>query len=243
MNKFKNLREQMIEHQLIARGLRDQTVLNAVGAVQREEFIPSDLVEFAYSDSPLPIAASQTISQPYIVALMTAALELKTGERVLEVGTGSGYAAAVLAEIAKEVYTIERHKILADTARGKLKELGYNNIRVLYGDGTLGWPEHAPFDAIVVAAGGPEVPENLKQQLAIGGRLVIPVGSTLRTQKLLRVRRTSKHEYQQEDLGGVRFVPLIGAAGWQDETGVIPADRKAEASLPELIYQSSEHFA
>jgi len=243
MNKFENLRKQMIDYQLAARGLRDQTVLDAVNTVPREEFVPTELVEFAYSDSPLPIAASQTISQPYIVALMTAALELKTGERVLEVGTGSGYAAAVLAEIAKEVYTIERHKILVDTARGKLKELGYNNIRVLHGDGTLGWPEHAPFDAIVVAAGGPEVPETLKQQLAIGGRLVIPVGSTLRTQKLLRVRRISEHEYQQEDLGGVRFVPLIGAAGWQDETGVIPADRKAEASLPELIYQSSEHFA
>jgi protein-L-isoaspartate(D-aspartate) O-methyltransferase len=119
-----------------------------------------------------------------------------------------------LAEIAQEVYTIERHKILADTARSKLSELGYNNIRVLHGDGTLGWPEHAPFDAIVVAAGGPVVPENLKQQLAIGGRLVIPVGSTLRKQKLLRVWRISEHEYQEEDLGGVRFVPLIGAAGW-----------------------------
>ena len=224
MNKFENLRGQMIDYQLAARGLRDQAVLNAVNAVPREEFVPTELVEFAYSDSPLPIAASQTISQPYIVALMTAALELKTDERVLEVGTGSGYAAAVLAEIAKEVYTIERHKILADTARAKLEELAYNNIRVLYGDGTLGWPEHAPFDAIVVAAGGPEVPEILKRQLAIGGRLVIPVGTSLRTQKLLRVRRISEHEFQQEDLGGVRFVPLIDAAGWEDEAGVIPAE-------------------
>ncbi len=243
MNKFELLRKQMIDYQLAARGLRDQNVLNAVNNVPREEFVPTELVEFAYSDGPLPIAASQTISQPYIVALMTAALELKTDERVLEVGTGSGYAAAVLAEITREVYTIERHKILADTARGKLEELGYNNIRVLYGDGTLGWPEHAPYDAIVVAAGGPEVPENLKQQLAIGGRLVIPVGSSLRTQKLLRVRRISEHEYQEEDLGGVRFVPLIGAAGWEDETGVTPAVGKTEASLPELIYKSSEHFA
>jgi protein-L-isoaspartate(D-aspartate) O-methyltransferase len=243
MNKFEILRKQMIDYQLAARGLRDQRVLNAVNSVPREEFVSADLVEFAYSDTPLPIAASQTISQPYIVALMIAALELKTEERVLEVGTGSGYAAAVLAGIAKEVYTIERHKILADTARGKLEELGYNNIRVLYGDGTLGWPEYAPYDAIVVAAGGPEVPEALKQQLAIGGRLVIPVGSSLRTQKLLRVRRTSEHEYQEEDLGGVRFVPLIGAAGWQDETGATPAGAKAGVSLPELIYQSSEHFA
>jgi protein-L-isoaspartate(D-aspartate) O-methyltransferase len=242
MSDFKHLRQKMIEYQLAARGLCDQTVLNAVNSVPREEFVPTELVEFAYSDSPLPIAASQTISQPYIVALMTAALELKPQERVLEVGAGSGYAAAVLAQIAKQVYTIERHKILADSARGKLEELGYINIQVLYGDGTLGWPEHAPFDAIVVAAGGPEVPENLKQQLAIGGRLVIPVGSSLRTQKLLRVRRISEDEYQQEDLGSVRFVPLIGAAGWEDESAK-PAAGKAEVSLPELIYQSSEHFA
>ncbi len=214
MSIFEDLRKQMIDYQLAARGLRDQTVLNAVNAVPREEFVATELVEFAYSDSPLPIAASQTISQPYIVALMTAALELRPQDRALEVGTGSGYAAAVLAEIAQEVYTIERHKILADTARSILSELGYNNIRVLHGDGTLGWPEHAPFDAIVVAAGGPVVPEDLKQQLAIGGRLVIPVGSTLRKQKLLRVWRISEHEYQEEDLGGVRFVPLIGAAGW-----------------------------
>ncbi len=243
MAKFEDLRKQMIDYQLAARGLHDQVVLDAVNAVPREKFVPTELVEFAYNDSPLPIEASQTISQPYIVALMTAALELKPGERVLEVGTGSGYAAAVLAEIAGEVYTIERHKILAESARTRLEDLGYKNIKVLYGDGTLGWPEYAPFDAIIVAAGGPEVPETLKQQLAIGGRLVIPVGSSLRTQKLLRVRRISEDEYQEEDLGSVRFVPLIGAAGWEDEAATKPAEKKAEASLPELIYQSSEHFA
>ena len=243
MSRFEDLRKQMIDYQLAARGLHDQSVLDAVNAVPREEFVPTDLVEFAYSDAPLPIAASQTISQPYIVALMTAALELKPDDRVLEVGAGSGYAAAVLAEIATEVYTIERHKILADTARSRLEQLGYRNIQVLFGDGTLGWPEHAPFDAIVVAAGGPDVPENLKKQLAIGGRLVIPVGSSLHTQKLLRVRRISENEYQEEDLGGVRFVPLIGAAGWEDEAAAKPATGKPEATLPELIYQSSEHFA
>ena len=243
MTDFKQLRQRMIDYQLLARGLRDQTVLDAVNAVPREEFVPTELVEFAYSDTPLPIAASQTISQPYIVALMTAALELESGDRVLEVGTGSGYAAAILAEIADEVYTIERHKILADTARDKLRELGYENIQVLYGDGSLGWPEHAPFDAIVVAAGGPEVPETLKRQLAIGGRLVIPVGGSLRTQTLLRVRRISEHSYQQEDLGGVRFVPLIGAAGWEDETGGRAAYKKAGESLPEQVYRASEHFA
>src|SRR5690606_39009184 len=175
--------------------------------------------------------------------LMTAALELKRGDRVLEVGTGSGYAAAVLAEIAAAVYTVERHKILADTARNRLEELGYDNVEVLYGDGTLGWPERAPFDAIVVAAGGPEVPEALRRQLAIGGRLVIPVGEELTTQKLLRVTRTGADEYREEDLGGVRFVPLIGAAGWKDEAAGVAAARRAEVALPQLIYEASEHFA
>jgi protein-L-isoaspartate(D-aspartate) O-methyltransferase len=152
MGRFEDLRKQMIDYQLAARGLRDQTVLSAINAVPREEFVPTELVEFSYSDSPLPIAASQTISQPYIVALMTAALELQPGDRVLEVGTGSGYAAAVLAEICKQVFTVERHKILVDSARKRLQDLGYGNTQVLHGDGTLGWPEHAPFDAIVVAA-------------------------------------------------------------------------------------------
>ncbi len=243
MSRFEDLRKQMIDYQLAARGLRDQTVLAAVNAVPREEFVPTELVEFSYSDSPLPIAASQTISQPYIVALMTAALELKPQDRVLEVGTGSGYAAAVLAEIAKEVFTVERHKILADSARKRLEYLGYDNTFVLHGDGTLGWPDNAPFDAIVVAAGGPDVPETLKQQLAIGGRLVIPVGLELRQQKLIRVRRTGEHEYQEEDLGSVRFVPLIGAAGWEDETASGMAATKTEQTLAELIYESSEHFA
>lgn len=243
MTEFKFLREQMIEYQLTARGITDPIVLAAVNAVPREQFVPTELVEFAYRDSPLPIAASQSISQPYIVALMIAALELKPEDCVLEVGTGSGYAAAVLAEIATSVYSIERHRILADAARNRLKELGYKNTHVLYGDGTLGWPQHAPFNAIVVAAGSPEVPESLKQQLAIGGRLVIPVGSSLNTQSLIRIRRISEHEYQQEDLGDVRFVPLIGAAGWEDETATKAVVAKPASSLPELIYQSSEHFA
>lgn len=243
MGKFEDLRKQMVEYQLAARGLSDQQVLNAVAAVPREAFVPTDLVEFAYRDSPLPIAASQTISQPYIVALMTAALELKPGDRVLEVGTGSGYAAAVLAEIASTVYTVERHKILVETARTRLADLGYNNVKILHADGSLGWREHGPYQAIVVAAGGPSVPEALKAQLAVGGRLVIPVGETLQTQKLLRVVRVTQEEYREEDLGDVRFVPLIGAAGWEDEAGTLPLPEKTTPKLPELIYESSEHFA
>lgn len=226
MDNFKYLRKQMIDHQLVARGLRDQTVLNALSAVLREKFISKDLVEFAYNDSPLPIAARQTISQPYIVALMTAALELKPDNRVLEVGTGSGYAAAVLAEIVKKVYTIERLKILANAARKRLNALDYKNIYVLSGDGTLGWPQHAPFDAIVVTAGGPEVPETLKQQMTIGGRLVIPIGVSTQAQKLIRIRRINEDKYKEEELESVRFVPLIGAAGWEDEETVLPAVKK-----------------
>jgi len=243
MDIFEDLRKQMIEYQLEARGLKDQSVLDAVRAVPREKFVPTELVEFAYRDSPLPIAASQTISQPYIVALMIAALKLKPGDRVLEVGTGSGYAAAVLAEIADEVYTVERHKILVDTARERLQSLGYSNIRILHGDGSLGWPEYAPFDAIVVAAGGIEVPESLKEQLSIGGRMVIPVGRTLQSQQLIRIERTSEFEFQQESLGDVRFVPLIGAAGWKDERATVPSLAGSEVSLPELVGQSSEHFS
>jgi len=243
VGKFEDLRRQMIEYQLAARGLRDQAVLNAVAAVPREEFVPTDLVEFAYRDSPLPIAASQTISQPYIVALMTAALRLKPQDRVLEVGTGSGYAAAILAKLASAVYTVERHKILADTARQRLADLEFSNVEILHGDGSLGWPEHAPYDAIVVAAGGPDVPAALKEQLAIGGRLVIPVGVTLQAQQLLRVVRVSAREYREEYLGDVRFVPLIGAAGWADEAAELPSRDKTVPGLPELIYASSEHFA
>ncbi|MGM8897882.1 MULTISPECIES: protein-L-isoaspartate(D-aspartate) O-methyltransferase [unclassified Psychrobacter] len=217
MDNFEELRQQMIDRQLAARGIHDQTVLNALGTVPREAFIPTDLIEFAYKDSPLPIEENQTISQPFIVALMTAALELKSDDRVLEVGTGSGYAAAVLAEICEHVYTIERHKALADTAQMRLKKLGYTNVQVKHGDGTLGWVDYAPFDAIIVAAGGPEAPQILKEQLAIGGRMVIPVGSTLKSQKLVRIRRISKEEYETKDLGSVRFVPLIGAAGWKEK--------------------------
>lgn len=238
MNNFKKLRQKMIDEQLLARGLHDQTVLDALNAVPREKFIAKDLAESAYKDAPLPIEENQTISQPFVVALMTAALELTPDDRVLEVGTGSGYAAAVLGEICKQVYTIERHKVLADTAQEKLQALGYDNVQVKQGDGTLGWEDHAPFDGIIVAAGAPEVPKTLKDQLAIGGRLVIPVGESSNSQKLLRIWRTSETEFKTEDLGSVRFVPLIGAEGWQDNSNEPPKT----LTLPELIGQASEPF-
>ncbi len=215
MNEFETLRQEMIRSQMAERGLNDPIVLQAINSVPREKFVPEDLIDSAYRDSPLPIEADQTISQPYIVALMTVALELKPTDRILEIGTGSGYSAAILAEIVNEVYTIERHQILADTARERLQKLGYENIHVLQGDGSLGWPEHAPFDAIVVTAAGPDVPQSLKQQLAIGGRLVMPVGEYRYSQTLLRVRRINESQYEEENLGGVRFVPLIGKEGWE----------------------------
>src|ERR1700704_1983229 len=164
--------QEMIDRQLKARGIHDAAVLRAMAEVPREEFVPHELVEFAYEDTPLPIDEHQTISQPYIVALMLEALELKSSDKVLDVGTGSGYAAAVASRIAAEVYGIERHATLARAAAERCRRLGYTNVHIRQGDGSLGWPEHAPFDAIMVAAGGPEIPTSLKQQLAIGGRLV-----------------------------------------------------------------------
>ena len=204
----------MIERAIVARGVRSEQVLRAMRSVSREAFLPRQLREFAYEDSPLPIEEGQTISQPYIVAFMTEALALAGGEKVLEIGTGSGYAAAVLAEIAGEVYTVERIGQLAEKAASALADLGYSNVHVLHGDGTKGWPDHAPYDGIIVAAGGPKIPEFLKEQLKIGGRLVIPVGSDPRVQELVRVTRISEDEYRREDLADVRFVPLIGHEGW-----------------------------
>ena len=207
-------RRRMVEYQVAARGVSDEIVLAAMRKVPREAFISMSQQPFAYDDSPLPIAAGQTISQPYIVAYMTEALLLEGGEKVLEIGTGSGYAAAVLAEIAGEVYTVEYIKELADRSSALLAELGYDNVHVLHGDGTRGWPENAPYDGIVVTAGGPQVPESLKKQLAVGGRLVIPVGGSHSFQELVRVTRVAEDEYEMEDLLPVRFVPLVGEEGW-----------------------------
>jgi protein-L-isoaspartate(D-aspartate) O-methyltransferase len=211
---FSKLRGEMVERAIVARGVRSELVLNAMRSVPRESFLPHQLREFAYTDSPLPIEEGQTISQPYIVAFMTEALALQGGESVLEIGTGSGYAGAVLAEIAADVYTVERIGQLAEKAASTLADLGYGNVHVLHSDGTKGWPEHAPYDGIIVAAGGPAIPESLKAQLKIGGRLVIPVGRDPKIQELVRVTRISEHEYRREDLADVRFVPLIGDEGW-----------------------------
>lgn len=215
-------RRRMVEAQIVARGVGDERVLAAMSDVPREAFVAPEAVAFAYSDSPLPIAEGQTISQPYIVALMAEAAEIQPQDRVLEVGTGSGYGAAILSRIADRVYTIERHPGLAETARGRYRALGYDNIEVRVGDGSLGWEEEAPFDAIVVTAGGPaRVPPALLEQLAPGGRLVLPVGPTLESQELVRMRRTGDGErLSRESLGPVRFVPLIGAQGWKIEEAV-----------------------
>ncbi|WP_375314665.1 protein-L-isoaspartate(D-aspartate) O-methyltransferase [Bradyrhizobium sp. A5] len=219
VKSFPALRAEMVKHNIAARGVRDELVLEAIGKVPRELFLPERLREFAYEDSPLPIAGEQTISQPYIVAFMAEALMLNGDEKVLEIGAGSGYAAAVLSEIAANVYTVERLGPLAEKAAVTLAELGYDNVHVLHGDGTKGWPEHAPYDAIVVAAGGPQVPKALKEQLKIGGRLVIPVGADQHSQELVRVIRVSKDEYRNEDIADVRFVPLIGEEGWATAKG------------------------
>ena len=210
-------REQMVSAQIESRGIADPLVLAAMREVPREAFVPASMTDFAYQDGPLPIGEGQTISQPYIVAVMTALARPRRGGRMLEIGTGSGYGAAVLSQIASDVYTVERLGALASAARRRLERLGCGNVHVLEGDGTLGWPEHAPYDAIVVTAGGPKVPGALLAQLRVGGRLVMPVGESTRFQRLVVVFRRTKDDYERELLEEVAFVPLIGAQGWPDE--------------------------
>ena len=231
----------MVDRQIAHRGVRSALVLAAMRRVPRERFLPAELWEMAYEDAPLPIAEGQTISQPYIVAMMTEALGLEGGERVLEIGTGSGYAAAILSKIAKDVYTVERIAQLAEKSASTLARLGYGNVHVLHADGTLGWPEHAPYDAIVVAAGGPNVPESLKAQLKIGGRLVIPIGGNRRLQELVRVVRVGQHDYTTEELADVRFVPLVGAEGWMPrrQRGL----RAPDGTLAQAITKVSDKFS
>jgi protein-L-isoaspartate(D-aspartate) O-methyltransferase len=214
MRDLEKRREIMIERDLKGRGIHDPAVLAAMREVPREEFVPPGLVDHAYEDHPLPIDESQTISQPYMVAYMAESLELAPTDRVLEIGTGSGYSAAVLSRLVAEVYTVEHLAGLATSAGERLQRLGYDNIRIFVGDGTLGWPELAPYDAIIVTAGAPRLPEPLPEQLVVGGRLIIPVGPNNFVQTLIRVRRVKTDEYREENLMAVQFVPLIGAAGW-----------------------------
>lgn len=234
----------MVERDIARRGVSDPRVLGAMRAVPRERFLADNLAEFAYQDSPLPIEEGQTISQPFIVATMAAAAQLLSDSRVLEIGTGSGYGAAVLSRIASEVWTIERHGFLADQARRRLAELGYDNVVVVHGDGTLGLPEHAPFDAIVVTAGAPVIPETLLEQLVDGGRLIIPVGPDTRGQVLLRIRRDG-HDMIEESLGPVQFVPLLGEQGWapsEHPTLVVPRSRSGLVGPARLVHEVAEPF-
>ncbi|WP_419913128.1 protein-L-isoaspartate(D-aspartate) O-methyltransferase [Hoeflea sp.] len=213
---FERQRKQMVAGQIRSRGLCDTLVLAAMENVPREAFVPEQYRFMAYDDGPLPIGEGQTISQPYMVAFMVEALALKGGETVLEIGAGSGYAAAVLAEIAEEVYAVERIGALAGLAARNLAETGYDNVHVSHADGTRGLEAHAPYDAILVSAGAPDVPETLKGQLAAGGRIVLPVGSDRRSQSLVRITKTASGEFEREVLADVRFVPLIGAEGWDE---------------------------
>lgn len=234
----------MVEVQIARRGIRDSRLLAAMRRVPREAFIQPGFEEFAYEDGPLPIGEGQTISQPYIVALMIEAAELQPGDRVLEVGAGSGYAAALMSRIADRVYAIERYPTLGEAARRHFSDLGYDNIELRVGDGTLGWPEAAPFDAILVAAGGPGVPPALKRQLRVGGRLVIPVGSEERRQELLKISRRSETAFEEEDLGGVMFVPLVGRQGWAEDgrraaSNHVPG-RSRGRTLPEWVAEAAE---
>ncbi|WP_051377493.1 protein-L-isoaspartate(D-aspartate) O-methyltransferase [Paraburkholderia dilworthii] len=226
---FDKARQYMVESQIASRGVRDARVLDAMREVPRHRFVPPALAEFAYSDTPLPLADGQTISQPVIVARMLEAAELAPGDRVLDIGTGSGYAAAVAARLAAHVDSIERHQVLAERARHTLREQGFDNIGVHHADGTRGWPACAPFNAIIAAAGGPDVPPAWREQLAVGGRLVMPVGESMETQRLIKMTRRSDTQFDEEDLGGVHFVPLIGEQGWPDDCDATSAERSGES--------------
>jgi protein-L-isoaspartate(D-aspartate) O-methyltransferase len=212
---FPKARLKMVEDQIVSRGIRDPRVISAMKKVPRHLFVEEALQGQAYSDHPLPIGEKQTISQPSMVALMTEALQLKGKEKVLEVGAGSGYQTAILAELSEKVSSIERIRALAIRARQLLYDLGYLNFEIKISDGTYGWTEEAPFDAIIVTAGAPDIPQPLLDQLATGGRLVVPVGDAY-VQDLVRVTKTTEGT-KKEDLGGCRFVKLIGKYGWEAE--------------------------
>ncbi len=213
MDPYSVLRERMVKEQIEARGVRDRRVLEAMLSVPRHLFVPEGLRGSAYHDSPLPIGEGQTISQPYMVALMTELLELRGSEKVLEVGTGSGYQAAILSLLAAEVFTIEKNERLASKAAERLKDLGYENVYVRVGDGTLGLREEAPFDGIIVTAGSPSIPQPLTEQLKVGGRLVIPVGPS--GMQMLKLIIRMEDRFVEEEKGGCVFVPLVGKHGWR----------------------------
>lgn len=238
-------RQRLVE-QIRRQGIRDPRVLEAIGSVRREAFVPVDLEEFAYRDIPLPIGKEQTISQPFVVALMADVLQLEASDRVLEVGTGSGYAAAVLSHLCAEVYSIERFADLADSAKARLIAEGFDQVHVRHGDGTRGWPEEAPFDAMTVAAGGRHAPTPLLDQLAIGGRLVIPLGPHRSSQVLTRITKLGKDEFDVEEFGGVRFVPLVGVSGWDGEEsdwdGRPEPAPLTEQQVPARIAEVAESF-
>jgi protein-L-isoaspartate(D-aspartate) O-methyltransferase len=210
-------RQRMVSDQLRRRDIVDPHVLAAFGTVERERFVPGELGVHAYDDAPLPIGSGQTISQPYVVAMTVQALQLKGHERVLEIGTGSGYAAAILGSLVREVETVERIEELAIAAAERLAQMGYTNVHVHHGDGSLGWPPAAPYEAIAVAAGAPRPPRSLLDQLAIGGRLVLPHGD-VDHQQLVRITRREADRFDQEELGDVRFVPLLGVEGWPERS-------------------------
>ena len=214
MTDFARLRAQMVERQIAARGIRDRALLEAMRKVPREEFVAPEDRARAYGDHPLPIGCGQTISQPYIVALMIEAARIGAGDRVLEVGAGSGYAAAIMGQLGAQVVAIERKSELASAARHRLERLGCSNVQIVEGDGSPGWPDGAPYDAILAAASGSHVPEALIEHLAPGGRLVMPVGGQVWAQKLVKVVKEADGSTTRESLGNVRFVPLIGAQGW-----------------------------
>jgi protein-L-isoaspartate(D-aspartate) O-methyltransferase len=216
MTDFAAEREAMVERQIDSRGIHDPKILEAFRSVPREEFLSEEYRDLAYGDHPLPIEAGQTISQPYIVALMIQAAEIKPGDTVLEVGAGSGYAAAVMSRIAGTVIAIERQADLVKVAQERMRRLGFDNVRIVEGDGTRGWAAEAPYDAILAAASGSHVPPPWVDQLTDGGRIVMPVGDPSWIQKLIKVTKGPAGKLITEDLGGVRFVPLIGEEGWTD---------------------------
>lgn len=218
-NDYRLARHKMVEEQIKARGIKDKRVLEAMSRIPRHLFIEEAMAARAYSDHPLPIGEQQTISQPYIVALMTEALDLTGPERVLEIGTGSGYQAAILSQLAQRVYSVERIRTLMISARKIMDRLGCRNVVLTVGDGTRGWPEQGPFDAIMVTAGGPDVPPPLLEQLTLGGRLVIPIGKSRLSQDLIKVVKNKNGLITRKNLGGCRFVDLVGEHAWSDDNG------------------------